>query len=98
MIKKTTHRRWTKKEKKFLKENYSTMSNKQLTKFLDRTCFAIQTQAQVMKLKKEYLVKPDSKVIESIKKEKNNDFIIFTLLIGNLIAIIVNVILTIIGG
>lgn len=98
MIKKTSHRKWTKKEKKFLKENYSTMSNEQLTKILDRTRFAIQTQAHVMKLKKEYLVKPDSKIVESIKKEKNNDFIIFTLLIGNLIAIIVNIILTIIGG
>lgn len=45
-------KKWTRKEKKFLRENYATTPNEILAKELNRTPLAVQLQASVMGVKK----------------------------------------------
>ena len=102
------NRRWTDEEIKFMNENYNKLPNKKIAKVLGRSVRAIQNQACLLGVTEphrrskripaiEQFIE-ETRKLDNAKKEETTEFIMFTLLIATLIASIVNIVITIIGG
>ena len=76
-------KKWTRKEKKYLRDNYATTPNEILAKELNRTPIAVQLRASTMGVKKAQK-KPIPKQNKPIKKEDNKNITLF-FIIANII-------------